>query len=124
MAKVSADDLRRGLAAICTIPRADRRDIRVRVHRLVALFCPYGSPAMIAAIDWRLQALSRVAECPEFKAWARNMDDSVHLDPNLLVAAAEEPLIVIDNEPCFDSDSFFMRLLALTEGHGNGGILC
>jgi hypothetical protein len=103
---------------------ADRRDPVMRALCLVRLFG--GSPNKdvtlhVTAIEWRLQALARLAARPEFKAWSMPGDhDAVEIAPDVLEVAAAEPLVEVDNEPGFEADAFFKRLLAITKGHGHG----
>jgi hypothetical protein len=122
--KVSSDDMRRALQAVNALTPADRRDPVMRALCLVRLFG--GSPKKdvtqhVTAIEWRFQALARLAARPEFKAWSMPGDhDAVEIAPDVLEAAAAEPLIEIDNQPGFEADAFFIRLLTITKGHGHG----
>jgi hypothetical protein len=121
-AKVSAADLERALAAIDELPPEDRTDIAARVVCLIETFGEPGRhevSARVAAIDWRLQALARLAGRPEF----RNLpmaDRSGKIAATVLQAAAIEPLIERDGEPAFNPESFLERLLAMTEEEGHG----
>jgi hypothetical protein len=121
-AEVSADALQRSIMAICTIPPEERHNTRARVDHLVALFATNRSQGviwMIAAIIWRLQALGRIAERQEFRCWARRMNYPAGIDPDILTVAASEPLVIVDNEPRFDPDRFFRRLLVLVKDCGH-----
>jgi hypothetical protein len=122
--EVSSDDMRRALQAINALPAEDRGDIAARAICLMRLF-EHGSrselSARVAAIDWRFQALSRLAARAEFKAWSLpGAHDAVEIAPDVLEAAASEPLIEVDNQPGFDADAFFIRLLMITKGGGHG----
>ena len=119
---MSAADLERALAAIDELPPEDRTDIAARVVCLIEAF---GAPgrhevsARVAAIDWRLQALARLASRPEFGNWPM-ADRSGKIAAAVLQAAAIKPLIERDGEPAFDPGSFLDRLLAMTEEEGHG----
>jgi hypothetical protein len=123
-AKVSAAEMERALKAINALPAEDRTDIAARAICLIELFGEPGSKevsARVAAIDWRFQALVQLSGRPEFKNWSqpgRNGANSMAV--TVLEAAATEPLIEIDGQPGFDPDSFFKRLLAITEEEGHG----
>jgi hypothetical protein len=122
--EVSSHDMRRALQAINAMPAEDRGDIAARAICLMRLF-EHGNRsdlgAWVAAVDWRFQALSRLAARVEFKAWSMPGDhDAVEIAPDVLEAAAAEPLIEVDNRPGFDADAFFIRLLTITKGHGHG----
>jgi hypothetical protein len=71
--EVSSEDMRRALKAVNALTPADRRDSVMRALCLVRLFG--GSPKKdvtlhVTAIEWRFQALSRLAARTEFKAWS------------------------------------------------------
>jgi hypothetical protein len=116
--------MERAFEAVHALPPEDRHDIAARVVCLLELF---GEPARhevsarVAAIDWRCQALSRLADRQEFKNWSLPAPDGgAKIPTTVLEAAASEPLIAIDGEPGFDADKFFQRVLAVTEEEGHG----
>jgi hypothetical protein len=120
-AQVAADDLRRGLAAIKTLPPEDRRDIRKSVRCLIALFGrdpPQRRASTIAAIHWRLYALCEIAKRREFRAWMHAIDPDAGIDLKVFAVAADEPLVAHDGQVGFDPDNVFRRLLGLTAVHG------
>lgn len=123
-AEVSAADMARALEAINALPPEHRADIGARAMCLMGLFAHRGPPGInlrIAAIDWRFQALARLANRPEFKNWSLpGRDGATNIAITVLEAAASEPLIEIDGRPGFDADTFFTRLLSLTEEEGHG----
>jgi hypothetical protein len=125
-ARVGPDDLEQALQAINKLPQKDRRDLTARSLCLIGVFSKDRAErdvgTLIAAIDWRFRAIAALATRPEFKAWSLPMDHvgAAKIDPLVLRAAAEEPLITDGNTPAFDPDSFFKRLLALSEEAGRG----
>src|SRR5271170_4645116 len=122
--EVSSADIRRALKALDALTPADRGDPVTRAHCLVRLFG--GSPNTdvtlhVTAIEWRLRALARLAAGPEFKAWSMpGGHDVVEIGPDVLEVAAAEPMIEVEDQPAFDADAFFKRLLTITKGHGHG----
>ena len=122
--KVAAADLERALEAINALPPEDHTDIAARVICLIELFGEPGRHEVslrVAAIDWRFQALAQLAGRPEFKNWSLpGRDGAGSIAVTVLEVAATEPLIEIDGQPGFDPDSFFQRLLAITEEEGHG----
>jgi hypothetical protein len=123
-AKVSAAEMERALEAINALPPEDRADIAARAICLIELFGEPGHKEVsgrIAAIDWRFQALAQLSGRPEFKNWSLpGCDGASSMPVTVLEAAATEPLVEIDGQPGFDPDSFFKRLLAITEEEGHG----
>jgi hypothetical protein len=122
--KVSSEDMRRALKAVNALTPADRRDPVMHALCLVRLFGGSATNDVtlhVTALEWRLQALARLAGRPEFKAWSMpGAHDAVEITPDVLEATAAEPLIEVDNRPGFDADAFFKRLLTITKGHGHG----
>jgi hypothetical protein len=121
-AKVSAADLARALEAIDELPPEDRTDLAARVVCLIESFAEPGRfevSARVAAIDWRLQALARLAGRPEFTNWPMP-GGAGKIAANVLEVAAIEPLIEREGEPAFDAESFLERLLAMAEEKGHG----
>jgi hypothetical protein len=122
-AKVSAADLERALAAINALPPEERSDIAARVACLIEVFSEPGRHEVcprVAAIDWRLQALARMADCPELKHWSLPGCAGAKIPAAVLEAAAAEPLIASESWPAFDAESFFKHLLSMTQAEGHG----
>jgi hypothetical protein len=116
--------MERALQAINALPPEDRSDIGARVVCLIELFGEPGRHEVnsrVAAIDWRFQALARLAGRPEFKNWSLpGRDGASSMPVTILEVAASEPLIEIDGQPGFDAHRFFQRALAVTEEDGHG----
>jgi hypothetical protein len=76
----------------------------------------------LPAIEWRFEALARLDGRPELQAWSLPTGDAgaTKIDPLVLRAAAEEPLITGGERATFDPDSFFKRLLTLSGESGRG----
>jgi hypothetical protein len=124
-AKVSAADLDRALGAVNEMEEPEDDDIwspKALASRIACLIELFGEPgrhevsARVAAIDWRLQAIARLATRPEFNDWSI----AGIISWLVLEAAATEPLIEIDGQPGFDADRFFQRLSAMREERRNG----
>lgn len=72
-AEVSAEDLDRALTAVNSLEPEDHDDAAARVACLIELFGEPGRhevSARVAAIDWRLQAIARLARSPQFRSWS------------------------------------------------------
>ena len=73
------------------------------------------------AIDFRLQALSRLIEADRTRGWTLpgGADGRSYLHADLLKAAAREPIIEnADKQASFNPDSFSRRLMELTQAKG------
>lgn len=72
------------------------------------------------AINFRFMAFARLIESGGGRGWTWPAKEQgctlVHSE--LMRAAAEEPMIEVDENVCFDPDSFQRRLLAIAEVHG------
>ena len=120
-AKVSTAEMECALEAISSLSPEDRKDIGARAVCLIRMFGENEVSARVAAIDWRFQALARLSTRPEFRNWSlRGCDGASKIAITVLEAAATEPLIELEDRPAFDADSFFKRLLAITEEEGHG----
>jgi hypothetical protein len=71
----------------------------------------------ITAIQFRLEALAELSDHPKLLAWsmASDTEEMIFIRDEVLEAAAKEPLLEDGNRPAFDPESFFSRLLMLTE---------
>jgi hypothetical protein len=123
--KVSAADMAEALDTIAALPPEDRTDMAARTVCLIELFTEPGRhevSARVAALVWRLEALTQLAARPEFKNWPLlpGDDGGTTIPPAVLEAAAGEPLIESGGSLAFDADRFLKRLLAAAteEGHG------
>lgn len=73
------------------------------------------------AIDFRLQALSRLIEADVTRGWTLpgGADGRSYLHADLIEAAAREPVIEsADKQASFNPDSFGRRLMELTQTKG------
>ena len=115
--------MKRAIEALNALPPEDRTDVAARVVCLIRLFGEPGQYEVnprVAAIDWRLQALTRLADRQEFNNWSFPGLYGATIATAVLEAAASEPLIEIDGHPGFDADKFFKRLLTAAEERGHG----
>lgn len=126
--KMPAELLIEANEAHAELIKDDRRDKIARTVAFMRLldemnFTEKRRQNLLLAIEFRLSALARLGlvECPEVKAWSLPGDEPgmMYAPADLFKAAAVEPLIEADEQACFDRDSFFRRLLSLTEQHGN-----
>lgn len=110
------------------LSKEDRRDKTARTIAFIKVldeldYSDVRSQNLLPAIGFRLTALARLelAEHPEGKAWSLpgSEEGLVYAHEDLFKAAAAEPLIEMDGQVYFDRDSFYRRLLSLTEQHGN-----
>lgn len=110
------------------LSKEDRRDSVARTVAFIKMldekdYSDKRRQDLLLGIEFRLTALARLelAEYPEGKAWSLPGDEKglVYAHEDLFKAAAAEPIIEMDDQPGFDRDSFFRRLLSLTEQHGN-----
>jgi len=124
--RLPAKLLKAATAVLADLPQESRRTFEGRaiavIHLLDELNYPGGSKrALIAtSIQFRLEALARLRDCPAYKAWAvrareKSGPDFVHSD--LLAAAAVEPIIgePEGHEVRFDETKFFERVLRITK---------
>jgi hypothetical protein len=123
---VTADDLGRALDAISKLRARDRYKLAARARCLTILFSEDEPERDVAAfgtaIEWRLVAFYRLTGRPELEPWSLpgKRRGTTSFAPAVLKAAAEATLIFHDERPAFDPDSFFKRLLAISECIGRG----
>ena len=104
----------------------DRRVFKARSIALFQMLANRGFTGrrhadLAVAIEFRLQALSRLVEAGIARGWtlAGDADGRTYLHADVLWAAAREPLIEsADKQASFDADGFSRRLLELTEAKG------
>jgi len=71
------------------------------------------------AVSFRLQALARLMEDGGGRGWTLPGEPGcTFVHEELVRAAAEEPMIEVNNQVAFDPMSLHRRLLALAEMHG------
>lgn len=134
-AAVTAQDLKKAIVAVNALPPEDRKDLTARSVALLRVFLgPPGQGSLseaaseesfadsdrITAVQFRLEALARLSGHPKFRGWSMPSDkrEMMFISDEVLEAAAKEPLLEDGNRPAFDPESFFSRLLILTEGDG------
>ena len=114
------------LTAFGTMKPGDWNDMTARVVTVIRLLDEEGlldeEPHLAAAIQFRLEALARLAGRPELKAWSIPDDVAgmLHLNPVVLQATSSEPLKEENDRPVFDAESFFKRLLSISHEEGRG----
>lgn len=124
---VSEDDLRRASDAVNAglgERPPSQRGFNARADILAGLFA--GESNKVLAINFRIEALGRLAEHPRMRAWIlpkggdgdEREPATVPTDSRIFAAAAVHPLVEIDGEPGFEPESFFERILSLTAGAG------
>ncbi len=68
-----------------------------------------------------MQALIRLREQPEYKAWTLRVGkegEPDFINEVLIETAAVQPLIERDEQPAFESSAFFQKALELAEAEG------
>ena len=107
-------------------PVEDRRVFEARSLALYQMLAEKGFKGrrhadLAMAIEFRLQALSRLVDAGMTRGWTLPGDPNgrTYLHADVLWAAAREPLIEsADKQASFDADGFSRRLLELTEAKG------
>jgi hypothetical protein len=120
---VSEDDLRRALKAV-NLDLGERpmneRGFNARADILAGLFA--GESNKVLAVNFRIEALGRLADHPQMRAWTPPKGESagtvIPTHSKILAAAAAHPLVEIDGEPGFEPEEFFSNVLSLTTGAG------
>lgn len=79
-----------------------------------------GQPYKACAIEFRMQAMSRVYEDGRIDGWTLPSDASggVPTHDAVLAAAAAEPIALVDGRPGFDRRSFLDRVLEIATAQG------
>jgi hypothetical protein len=100
------------------------RDFEGTTITIIRLVSELGLPErermdLSLAINFRMMALARLMEKGGGRGWTfPGGEGCTYLHEELIRAAAEEPMILVNDEVTFDADSFHRRLLALAEMHG------
>ena len=83
---------------------------------------PVEQASVITAFEFRMLALAELRTRPEYRAWSLQspaQKQAPDLVQEVLIdAAAVEPLIERRKEPAFDAESFFNRVLTLSDATG------
>jgi len=111
------------LEAVADLPAEDRgleSTMFLIVKRVAELGLPQPERKDLSmAINFRFMAFARLMERGAGKGWPQpGADGCTYVHSELIRAAAEEPMIEVDDDVALDSDSFHRRLLALAEMHG------
>ena len=111
------------------LPPEDRSDMAVWVVAWIQMLesKPYTEAHrsdLLLALHFRMTALAslELAQHAEMAGWSMpgDKDGMVFAHYELFQAAAAHPVVEIDNQAAFEPDSFFQRLLSITETKGNG----
>jgi hypothetical protein len=130
-APLTPELMRKLVSVVDTMPEDQGRNpIRgtLKLTRFIAEQFPeqssFGRAGLLATFLIRMDALDRLRDRPEYKAWAlmaaalNGGADSIH--EGLISVAATEPLTEEDNQLVFEANSFFQRVLSLAEAAGRG----
>ncbi|KXG87593.1 hypothetical protein ATO67_18270 [Agrobacterium bohemicum] len=126
--RIDASLLVEANAAHAALPEKDRQDgtaTALAFSRLLDNKPVSGKErrALLRAIQFRLEALARLEMHghSQLGAWTlpSTDKDAIYGSELLFEAAAQEPLVEINDEAHFNSESFFSRLLALSEAKGS-----
>jgi hypothetical protein len=77
--------------------------------------------SILIAFEFRMEAMVRLRDDPQYKAWAVRADkrgDPDLINEVMLEAAASEPLMEMEERPAFEPRRFFRRALELAESVG------
>lgn len=120
---VTPDQLVEALSAVDDLEPEDRSDITARTLSMFARLdgTVPDLASTVTVIDWRLRALARIARRPELRRWSIPPDPAgmALVAYEVLEAAAVEPLIEQGDDLVFDPDSFFRRLLNVSDSDGS-----
>lgn len=116
--RVTQEDLEVALTAFNKMKEEDRRDITARTMQLIRLFDkerPFREVSdIISAVEFRLEAFSRIASHPELRTFFPSKEDgAAMISQPVLHLVATEPLLSKQDRPAFDVKSFRARLSAL-----------
>jgi hypothetical protein len=113
--------------AIAALPDEGRKNPTRRVIAILHMFDAHKVPSadrsdLLTGIQFRLQALGRLQDQPSYRAWSMNSTTPgthyVHAD--IVAAAASAPLLMIRRIANFEPQSFFTRVLEISEARGRG----
>ena len=111
------------LQAVASLPAGDRdfegTTIEI-VKRVADLDLPERERMDLGlAINFRFMAFARLMQNGGGRGWRLPGEEGcTFVHEELVQAAAEEPMIEVNEEVVFDEESFHRRLLALAEPHG------
>jgi hypothetical protein len=110
--------LQEATEAVHQLPEKDR-NWEGRAHLMAMMF--KGQPHRAMSVDSRLTAMSAMIESGKLPGWAlpELEDGSYSIAEPVWQVTAIEPLKFIDNQPCFDDESFVHNVLSCAETEGN-----
>ncbi|MFN3464706.1 MAG: hypothetical protein ACK4X1_11590 [Terricaulis sp.] len=127
-APVKPDHLAAALRVLADMDAEDRNDIGGRALALIKHFHQPGNKPedlrvadLTSAIQFRLEALDSLRDRPEMVGWTlpSGADGCDLINGALLEVAADEPIVQIDEyHVTFSPDSFFKRVLAVSDLSG------
>jgi len=116
------------LACLDAMPPEQRENYSRRVFALIEIIedLPAADPVMncaniLLAFEFRMEALLRLREQPEYHRWALQMGKGGApdlIDETLIKAAAAQPLIESDHLPAFEPVAFFTKVLEVSKAAG------
>ena len=122
---IPLDLFQAAVRAISELPQESRQTMEGRTVCIIRLLQEFGVKArnasdLLTGISFRLEALVRLTDEPEYRAWSVKTDTPGmdYISEDLVEAAAIEPLVYDDTCAQFDPKSFFQRLLEISKTSG------
>jgi hypothetical protein len=119
---IPVDLFKAAVLAISDLPQESRQTMEGRANCIIRLLQEFGVKArnasdLLTGISFRLEALVRLTDEPEYRAWSVKTDTPGmdYISEDLVEAAAIEPLVCDDTCARFDPHSFFKRVLEISE---------
>jgi hypothetical protein len=116
---VSSDDLLSLSKEIHEMP-PEQRDWEGRAICAIRLFSEQKDKAL--AVTWRLEALAKLISSESLPHWAKQEaeDGARMVAGSVFVAAAKEPILLSDEGPFFNPETFLNCVLEQSEVEGQG----
>ena len=122
---IPVDLFKAAVRAISDLPQESRQTMEGRATCIIRLLQEFGvktrnASDLLTGISFRLEALVRLTDEPEYRAWSVKTDipEMDYISEDLVEAAAIEPLVYDDACARFDPKSFFKRVLEISEVSG------
>lgn len=116
--KVTINDLLEASEAVHSLKPEDR-NWEGRAHLMAIMF--KGEPHKAMAIDSRLIAMSSIIASGELPGWAlpQKEDGSYNIAEPVWLATASEKLLFVEEQPCFNKETFLNSILSKAVPEGN-----
>jgi len=122
---IPVDLFKATVRAISDLPEESRQTMEGRTTCIIRVLQEFGvktrnASDLLTGISFRLDALVRLTGEPEYRACSVKTDTPGmdYISEDLVEAAAIEPLVCDDTGARFDPQSFFKRVLEVSEASG------